>query len=132
MQATRQFTVLDYFCGLGGASAGIEKALGVPVRVAVNHNKEAIRMHSENHPTTTHLTEDVFGDTRVKKQTHFALCVDDFDGFVAELRAKGVNFWSWSEKTGEVTGRPDGFRQIYLADPDGYWIEVNDHNRHVA
>lgn len=33
---------------------------------------------------------------------------------------------------GEVTGRPDKFRQIYVADPDGYWIEVNDHTREVA
>jgi lactoylglutathione lyase len=22
--------------------------------------------------------------------------------------------------------RPDGVRQIYFQDPDGYWIEVND------
>jgi catechol 2,3-dioxygenase-like lactoylglutathione lyase family enzyme len=52
--------------------------------------------------TALHITEDDFGDTRLKKQTHFAVCVDDFDGFVAELRAKGVKFWSWSEKIGEV------------------------------
>ena len=82
--------------------------------------------------TALHITEDDFGDTRLKKQTHFAVCVADFDGFVAELRAKGVKFWSWSEKIGEITGRPDGFHQIYLADPDGYWVEVNDHNRDSA
>ncbi len=82
--------------------------------------------------TALHITEDDFSGTHLKKQTHFAVCVDDFDGFVADLRAKGMKFWSWSEKTGEVTGRPDGFQQIYLADPDGYWVEVNDHNRIVA
>ena len=27
---------------------------------------------------------------------------------------------------GKVTLRPDGVNQIYLQDPDGYWIEVND------
>ena len=79
-----------------------------------------------------HITEDDFGDTRLKKQTHFAVSVDDFEGFISELRTKGVKFWSWAEKTGEVTGRPDGFHQIYLADPDGYWVEVNDHNRELA
>ncbi len=82
--------------------------------------------------TSLHITEEDFGATRVLKQTHFAVCVDDFDGFVDGLRAKGVKFWSWAEKTGEVTGRPDGFHQIYLADPDGYWVEVNDHTREVA
>jgi catechol 2,3-dioxygenase-like lactoylglutathione lyase family enzyme len=82
--------------------------------------------------TALHITEADFKDTRLHKQTHFAVYVDEFDSFVAELRAKNVTFWSWAERTGEVTGRPDGFRQIYLADPDGYWIEVNDHNREAA
>jgi lactoylglutathione lyase len=27
---------------------------------------------------------------------------------------------------GKVTDRPDGVHQVYLQDPDGYWIEVND------
>ena len=26
-----------------------------------------------------------------------------------------------------VTARADGFRQIFIEDPDGYWVEVNDH-----
>lgn len=82
--------------------------------------------------TALHITEEDFGGTRLKKQTHFAVCVDDFDGFVDRLRAKGVKFCSWSGNTGEVTGRPDGFHQIYLEDPDGYWVEINDHNRHDA
>ncbi len=82
--------------------------------------------------TALHITEADFGDTRLKKQTHFAVYTDNFDGFVADLRKRGVKFWSWAEKTGEVTGRPDGFKQIYLADPDGYCIEVNDHDREVA
>lgn len=94
--------------------------------------KPNIRWFGIGGVTALHITEGDFGDTRLNKQTHFALCVDDFDGFVAELRAKGVKFWSWSENTGEVTSRPDGFHQIYLADPDGYWVEVNDHNHIVA
>ena len=82
--------------------------------------------------TALHITEDDFAGTRVKKQTHFAVYTDDLDGFVAKLRVNGTKFWSWAEKHGEVTDRPDGFHQIYLADPDGYWIEVNDHNREIA
>jgi lactoylglutathione lyase len=82
--------------------------------------------------TSLHMTETDFGDTKVLKQTHFAVHVDDFDGFVADLRKRGIDFWSWGEKHGEVTGRPDGFKQIYVADPDGYWIEVNDHTREMA
>lgn len=52
--------VLDFFAGGGGASTGIEMALGRPVNIAVNHDDNAITMHQANHPHTRHLCEDVF------------------------------------------------------------------------
>ncbi|WP_317347404.1 DNA cytosine methyltransferase [Blautia argi] len=52
--------IIDCFAGGGGASVGIEMALGRQVDVAVNHDPEAIRMHKVNHPDTIHLTEDIF------------------------------------------------------------------------
>ena len=52
--------IIDCFAGGGGASVGIEMALGRSVDIAVNHDPEAIRMHKVNHPGTCHLTEDIF------------------------------------------------------------------------
>ena len=52
--------IIDAFAGGGGASVGIEMALGVPVDIAVNHDPWAILMHKTNHPKTIHLTEDIF------------------------------------------------------------------------
>lgn len=52
--------VVDNFAGGGGASTGIEAALGRPVDIAVNHDAAAIEMHRANHPQTRHLCEDVF------------------------------------------------------------------------
>lgn len=52
--------VVDLFAGGGGASVGIEAALGRCVDVAVNHDPLAIAMHRANHPHTLHLTADVF------------------------------------------------------------------------
>ncbi len=52
--------IIDCFAGGGGASVGIEMALGRYVDIAVNHDPEAIRMHTVNHPNTLHLTEDIF------------------------------------------------------------------------
>lgn len=52
--------LIDCFAGGGGASVGIEMALGRSVDIAVNHDPEAIRMHTVNHPNTIHLTEDIF------------------------------------------------------------------------
>lgn len=56
----RNDLIIDAFAGGGGASVGIEMALGRPVDIAVNHDAEAIRMHKVNHPDTLHLTEDIF------------------------------------------------------------------------
>lgn len=52
--------VIDCFAGGGGASVGIEMALGRQVDIAVNHDPDAILMHRTNHPDTMHLTEDIF------------------------------------------------------------------------
>ena len=52
--------IIDAFAGGGGASVGIEMALGRSVDIAINHDPEAIRMHEVNHPRTIHLTEDIF------------------------------------------------------------------------
>lgn len=47
--------IIDCFAGGGGASVGIEMALGRPVDIAINHDPDAILMHKTNHPTTLHL-----------------------------------------------------------------------------
>lgn len=52
--------VVDNFAGGGGASTGMELALGYPVDIAVNHDADAIAMHKVNHPCTRHFQEDVF------------------------------------------------------------------------
>lgn len=52
--------VVDNFAGGGGASIGMEFALGCPVDIAINHDADAIAMHKVNHPYTEHYQEDVF------------------------------------------------------------------------
>lgn len=52
--------VVDNFAGGGGASLGIERALGRPIDVAINHDPQAVAMHAANHPDTEHLTQDVW------------------------------------------------------------------------
>ena len=51
--------IVDCFAGGGGASVGIEMALGRSVDIAINHDPLAIRMHAMNHPNTFHYTEDI-------------------------------------------------------------------------
>jgi DNA (cytosine-5)-methyltransferase 1 len=57
----RQGLIVDLFAGGGGASIGIEQALGRPVDVAINHSAEALAVHEANHPMTRHLRGDIWG-----------------------------------------------------------------------
>lgn len=59
-QMDKKDLIIDCFAGGGGASVGIEMALGRPVDIAINHDPDAILMHKTNHPDTLHLTEDIF------------------------------------------------------------------------
>lgn len=52
--------IVDNFAGGGGASTGIEMATGRSVDIAINHDENAIAMHSTNHPETLHYCESVF------------------------------------------------------------------------
>ena len=52
--------VVDLFAGGGGASTGIEQAIGRPVDIAVNHDAAAVALHQANHPQTLHFVSDVF------------------------------------------------------------------------
>jgi DNA (cytosine-5)-methyltransferase 1 len=52
--------VVDLFAGGGGASTGIEQAIGRAVDIAINHDREAVGLHQANHPQTRHFVSDVF------------------------------------------------------------------------
>ncbi len=52
--------IVDSFAGGGGASTGIEWALGRSPDIAINHDAQAIRMHGLNHPGTKHFQEDIW------------------------------------------------------------------------
>lgn len=52
--------IVDSFAGGGGASLGIQWALGRSPDIAINHDKEAIALHAANHPDSLHLAEDVW------------------------------------------------------------------------
>ncbi|RVM28799.1 C-5 cytosine-specific DNA methylase [Sinorhizobium meliloti] len=52
--------IVDSFAGGGGASTGIEMALGRSPDIAINHNPDALALHGANHPETHHLSENVY------------------------------------------------------------------------
>jgi catechol 2,3-dioxygenase-like lactoylglutathione lyase family enzyme len=56
---------------------------------------------------------------------HFAVACADMDAFIAKLDARHLS-WTNMEGGHAPQVRSDGIRQIFIQDPDGYWIEIND------
>ncbi|MGB3415759.1 MAG: DNA cytosine methyltransferase, partial [Mesorhizobium sp.] len=52
--------IVDSFAGGGGASTGIEMALGRSPDITINHNPAALALHEANHPDTLHISENVY------------------------------------------------------------------------
>ena len=96
--------IIDCFAGGGGASVGIEMALGRPVDIAINHDEQAIRMHKTNHPKTLHLTEDIFNVDLEKyvRGQHVALmwaspdCTSHSKAKGGQPRKQGLRILPWA------------------------------------
>ncbi len=73
-----------------------------------------------------HLIEAPDIPTVISKVNHLCFSIKDMDGFMANLNTSGYPFESWEGEKGKITLRVDGIRQIYLRDPDGAWLEIND------
>lgn len=52
--------IVDLFAGGGGASEGIFQATGRHPDIAINHDEDAIAVHTRNHPSTEHRCESVW------------------------------------------------------------------------
>lgn len=59
------------------------------------------------------------------KWDHIALACDDMKAMIAGLEANGI---AWADIEGKPAPqiRADGVQQIFVQDPDGYWVEIND------
>ncbi|MDT0641409.1 VOC family protein [Zunongwangia sp. F363] len=84
-----------------------------------------IRWVELNDKVQIHLIES---EEQVEKNkgVHLAINTNNLEGFMNFLKSKDVHFENWAGEAGTTNTRPDGVKQIYLQDPDGYWIEVND------
>jgi len=65
-------------------------------------------------------------DLPKEKNTHLCFSVESVDDFIPRLTAAQIPYENWLGAKATVTVRPDGVKQIYFQDPDGYWLEIND------
>jgi lactoylglutathione lyase len=76
--------------------------------------------------TMLHVIEGANAKKDYYKNQHTCFTVSDFNAFIEKM--KKIQ-WSWEDVAGKknaITTRIDGVHQIWLQDPDGYWLEIND------
>lgn len=73
-----------------------------------------------------HIIQAPWEPVTINKNNHICFSVPDMDAFIKNLNELNVDFEDWPGNTGKINIRPDGIQQIYIRDPDGYWIEIND------
>jgi lactoylglutathione lyase len=72
-----------------------------------------------------HIVGNRTAESPHSRWDHLAMACADMDTFIAKLDSRHVA-WSNMEGGHSPQVRSDGVKQIFIQDPDGYWIEVND------
>jgi lactoylglutathione lyase len=80
-------------------------------------------------PGQLHLIGGATELSRQDSEVHLAVSVASVEAFAARLRKLGIGFEDLNAAPGRISTRGDGVHQLYLQDPDGYSIEVNDDRR---
>jgi lactoylglutathione lyase len=73
-----------------------------------------------------HIIEGAETKKDYYRNQHTCFSVASVERFIDVLRKNNLQ---WENREGiknAVTTRPDGVKQFWLQDPDGYWVEIND------
>jgi len=72
----------------------------------------------------------VIGGAPERKQyflnNHLCLSTTSVEDFRKILEQRGILWYNAAGEKGKITTRVDGVKQIWIQDPDGYWLEIND------
>ncbi len=73
-----------------------------------------------------HIIQGAETNKEYYKNHHTCFSVPSVEAFTSTLKKNNI---SWEDRDGAkmfITTRVDGVKQIWLQDPDGYWVEIND------
>lgn len=73
-----------------------------------------------------HLIEGAAVGTNPDKNSHLSFSVASVLDFLGVLEENNLGYENWEGEKQAITHRVDGVQQIYVTDPDGYWLEIND------
>lgn len=60
------------------------------------------------------------------KNQHTCFSLESVEAFIRILEKNSIPYEDVKGNRNAITTRVDGVKQIWLQDPDGYWIEIND------
>lgn len=109
---------------LGRSVAFYTRVLG-PLEVPAPFPRDAARWIALGGDRMLHIVAHGAPGAPHNRWDHFALACADLDAMVKRLDAQHV---AWTDMEGQhaIQSRPDRVRQIFVRDPDGYVIEIND------
>lgn len=76
--------------------------------------------------TQLHLIQGATTSTIHDKNSHLCFSLPSITNFINVLNKNNIGYENWVGEKQAVTNRVDGVKQIYITDPDGYWLEIND------
>ncbi|MGN6493532.1 MAG: VOC family protein [Agriterribacter sp.] len=73
-----------------------------------------------------HIIEGASAKKEYYKNNHTCFTVASVQAFTEILKKHAIPWEDVNGKKMGITNRVDGVKQIWLQDPDGYWLEIND------
>ncbi|MGG9962004.1 VOC family protein [Ferruginibacter sp. SUN106] len=89
------------------------------------HDGKHIWLQTSPH-TQMHIIQGAPEAKTYYKNQHTCFSVGSVDAFAKMLLDKKIAFEDVKGSLNTITTRVDGVKQIWLQDPDGYWVEIND------
>ena len=114
-----------YVTDLNRSANWYEKVLELPVIPEPFHDGKHVWLRIGEH-SQLHIVLGAKADADHDINIHLAFSVPSMDTFTKHLDDMNVTYGNWQQASKKIQDRPDGVKQIYLKDPDGYWIEIND------
>jgi len=76
--------------------------------------------------STLHIIEGAQQPVTHDKSHHMCFSVLSLEDFMAKLEKEKIFYTNLKGDSKTPNVRVDGVKQIYLKDPDGYWLEINN------
>jgi len=102
-----------------------EQILGLDTVPEPFHDGKHIWLRTGAH-TMLHIIQGADAKKEYYKNQHTCFSVGDIVVFAEMLKKNDLAFEDVNGNKRVFSTRPDGIHQLWLKDPDGYWIEVND------